>query len=136
MLQPTLYIPHGGGPCFFMDDPRGTWTAMAEFLRSIPARLPAKPSAILIASGHWETAGFALTSSAATPLIYDYGGFPPHTYQLRYDAPGAPDLAAATAAALKTAGLTAALDPKRGLDHGVFIPLRTNSFRKLLILWA
>ena len=40
LRQPTFFIPHGGGPCFFMDDPNGTWTGMAAFLRSLPARLP------------------------------------------------------------------------------------------------
>jgi aromatic ring-opening dioxygenase catalytic subunit (LigB family) len=122
--QPTLFIPHGGGPCFFMPDRAGTWTGMAAYLRSLPASLPARPTAILVVSGHWETRGFAFTGSATPPLIYDYGGFPPHTYELRYDAPGAPDLAACAAALLQAAGLTAAVDPQRGLDHGVFVPLK------------
>jgi aromatic ring-opening dioxygenase catalytic subunit (LigB family) len=122
--QPTLYIPHGGGPCFFMDDPMGVWTGMAAFLRSIPALLPARPAAILVVSGHWETQGFALTSAAQPPLLFDYYNFPPHTYQLRYDAPGAPELAAEAAALLGAAGQPAALDASRGLDHGVFVPLK------------
>ncbi|MGE5721162.1 MAG: dioxygenase, partial [Sphingomonadales bacterium] len=91
--QPTLYIPHGGGPCFFMDDPVGTWTEMADFLRGLPSTLPARPEAILLVSGHWETPGFAFTASERPPLVYDYYNFPPHTYQLRYDAPGSPALA-------------------------------------------
>ncbi len=122
--EPALFLPHGGGPCFFMDDPAGTWTGMAAFLRSIPASLPAKPKAILVVSGHWETPGFAFTASPQPKLIYDYSGFPPHTYQLRYDAPGAPDLAARAAALLQGAGLAAGTDPERGLDHGVFVPLK------------
>jgi aromatic ring-opening dioxygenase catalytic subunit (LigB family) len=122
--QPALYIPHGGGPCFFMDDPHGTWTAMAGFLRDIPSTLPGKPKAILLISGHWETRGFTLTSSERPPLIYDYYGFPPHTYEIRYDAPGDPALAARGAGLLREAGMTAALDPVRGYDHGVFVPLK------------
>lgn len=122
--QPSLFIPHGGGPCFFMDDPAGTWTGMAAFLRAIPAGLPERPKAILVVSGHWETNGFAFTGSARPPLIYDYGGFPAHTYELRYDAPGDPALAERAAGLLRHAGMVAAVDPARGLDHGVFVPLK------------
>lgn len=122
--QPTFYLPHGGGPCFFMDDPRGTWTGMEAFLQSMPARLPERPKAILIISGHWETEGFALTGSPRPPLLFDYYGFPPHTYQLTYDAPGDPALAAKAAALLTAAGLPARIDMERGLDHGVFVPMK------------
>lgn len=123
-MFPSLYVPHGGGPCFFMDDPQGIWTGMAAFLRSLPSSLPEQPRGILIVSGHWETPGFALTSSPRPPLVFDYYGFPAHTYQLRYDAPGAPGLAARAAALLEGKGFRAALEPARGLDHGVFVPLK------------
>jgi aromatic ring-opening dioxygenase catalytic subunit (LigB family) len=123
-MLPSFYVPHGGGPCFFMEDPQGIWTAMAEFLRELPATLPEQPRAILIVSGHWETRGFALTAGEKPPLVFDYYGFPPHTYQLRYDAPGAPELAARVAELLRAAGFEAALDATRGFDHGVFVPLK------------
>ncbi|MCT2401645.1 DODA-type extradiol aromatic ring-opening family dioxygenase [Novosphingobium mangrovi (ex Huang et al. 2023)] len=122
--QPSLFIPHGGGPCFFMDDPNGAWTSMEHFLRSLPTLLPEVPKAILVVSAHWETKGFAFTGAPQPALIYDYYGFPPHTYELRFDAPGAPELAAKAAALLEAAGLESALDPRRGYDHGVFIPLK------------
>lgn len=123
-MQPAFYIPHGGGPCFFMDDPQGVWTGMASFLRNLPGTLPETPSAILIVSGHWETAGFALTAGEHPSLVFDYYGFPPHTYQLRYDAPGNPSLAASIAERLRAAGFAAGLDSDRGYDHGVFVPLK------------
>lgn len=122
--QPTFYLPHGGGPCFFMDDPAGTWTGMRMFLETIPARLPRRPDAILVVSGHWETDGLALTGAAQPPLLFDYYNFPAHTYQLRYDAPGDPALATRAAALLAGAGLNARIDPARGFDHGVFIPMK------------
>lgn len=123
-MQPAFYIPHGGGPCFFMDDPQGIWTGMAGFLRGIPDSLPQTPSAILIVSGHWETKGFALTGGGQPSLVFDYYGFPPHTYQLRYDAPGSPALAEDIAERLRVAGFAASTDATRGYDHGVFVPLK------------
>lgn len=124
LLQPTYFIPHGGGPCFFMDDPSGTWTGMENFLRALPEDFPERPKAIIVVSGHWETKGFAFTGSQHPGLIYDYSGFPSHTYQLRYDVPGNPALAAQAAGLLQNAGLIANVDDARGLDHGVFIPMK------------
>lgn len=124
MRQPSFYIPHGGGPCFFMDDPSGTWTGMEAFLRGLPGRLPERPSAVLVVSGHWETEGFAFTAHPQPPLIFDYYGFPPHTYELSWPAPGDPALAERAAGLLRTAGYRAATDPDRGIDHGVFVPLK------------
>ncbi|MCE7797684.1 dioxygenase [Sphingobium sufflavum] len=121
--QPAFYLPHGGGPCFFMPDPRGTWTGMEAFLRGIAASLPQRPRAILIASGHWETDGFAFTGHSAPDLIFDYYGFPPSTYELTYPAPGDPALAAQARDLLLAAGLEARVDDARGLDHGVFVPM-------------
>jgi aromatic ring-opening dioxygenase catalytic subunit (LigB family) len=107
-----------------MDDPQGTWTGMAAFLQSLPASLPERSKALLVVSGHWETDGFAFTGAEAPSLIYDYCGFPEHTYALKYDAPGAPLLAARAAALLAGQGMKAGIYPARGLDHGVFIPLK------------
>jgi aromatic ring-opening dioxygenase catalytic subunit (LigB family) len=107
-----------------MDDPRGVWTGMETFLRSLPERLPETPKAILVVSGHWETDGFAFTGADKPSLVYDYYGFPAHTYELRFDVPGAPSLAQQAASLLQTAGLKARVDPERGLDHGVFVPLK------------
>ena len=124
LAMPSLFIPHGGGPCFFMDDPAGTWTGMECFLRGIGGSLPARPKAILIVSGHWETEGFAFTGAVQPSLIYDYSGFPPHTYNLDYAPSGAPELAARATDLLRSAGLVAVVDPDRGIDHGVFIPMK------------
>jgi len=123
--MPTFFIPHGGGPCFFMDwNPPDTWTRMGAFLQHLAGTLPSRPKAILLVSGHWDAAQFTVGSGAQPPLIYDYTGFPPHTYQLRYDAPGQPALAERVRSLLGEAGLANAEDPHRGFDHGVFIPLK------------
>ena len=122
--QPSLFIPHGGGPCFFMPDPANHWGGMASFLRSLPIRLGEVPAAILVVSAHWETDGFRLTAGEKPSLVYDYDGFPPETYALRYDAPGAPIVAAQAAALLREHGIAVELDTDRGFDHGVFVPLK------------
>ena len=91
-MEPVDFIPHGGGPCFFMDwtmGPADTWDRMAAWLRGFGAE--PRPKAIVVVSGHWEERGFAVTGAARPPLIYDYFGFPPHTYKLQYAAPGAPE---------------------------------------------
>ena len=125
--QPVLFLPHGGGPCFFMDwtwGPANTWLATQRFLEGIAATLPAPPRAILVVSGHWEERAFTASTAEHPELIFDYSGFPPHTYQLTWPAPGDPDLAQRAAQFLKKAGLPSALDAHRGFDHGVFVPLK------------
>ncbi len=122
--QPTYFIPHGAGPCFFMDwQPSDTWQPLAAFLRGIAAELPQPPRAILLVSAHWLAADFRVGSGAQPPLIFDYHGFPPHTYQLQYPAQGDPALAAQVLDCLHAAGLEASADAQRGYDHGAFIPL-------------
>ncbi len=123
--MPTFFIPHGGGPCFFMDwNPPDTWRGMAAFLGGLLDTLPARPRAILLVSGHWLAPRFSVTANAHPSLIYDYYGFPPHTYELTYPAPGDPDLAQKVAGLIEEAGLDAGMDAARGFDHGVFIPLK------------
>jgi aromatic ring-opening dioxygenase catalytic subunit (LigB family) len=127
MTLPTLFIPHGGGPCFFMDPNGGPadpmWQPMQAYLAGLIASLPERPRAILMVSGHWETAGVTVHVGDGKPLLFDYRGFPPHTYQLRWDAPGAPDVARRAAALLAAAGHEVGEEANRGWDHGVFIPM-------------
>ena len=125
--QPVIFLPHGGGPCFFMDwtwGPADSWKATQHFLESITASLPTQPRALLVISGHWEEPAFTTGSAAAPKLIYDYSGFPSQTYQLTWPAPGDPALAARVTEMLRRAGLPAAKNPDRGYDHGVFVPLK------------
>jgi aromatic ring-opening dioxygenase catalytic subunit (LigB family) len=127
MRLPTYFIPHGAGPCFFMEWTRGpadTWDKTAAWLKGLVAGLSERPKAILVVSGHWEAPAFTVGASEAPPLIFDYFGFPEPTYRLTFDAPGAPGLAARVQGLLSAAGLPAAADPERGWDHGVFVPLK------------
>jgi aromatic ring-opening dioxygenase catalytic subunit (LigB family) len=105
-------------------NPPDTWTSMAAFLSGLAAGLPARPRALLVISAHWAEEVFAVGSHAQPPLIYDYYGFPEHTYRLSYPAPGGPALARQVRDLLQDAGLAAREEPARGLDHGVFVPLK------------
>ncbi|WP_428310337.1 DODA-type extradiol aromatic ring-opening family dioxygenase [Hydrocarboniphaga sp.] len=122
---PAYFISHGGGPCFFMDwNPPDTWKGLGDWLSGIGADVGVKPKAVIVVSAHWEAPSFTVTAAAQPPLIYDYHGFPPHTYQLQYAAPGAPELAQRVSSLLGAAGLAAQQDATRGWDHGVFIPFK------------
>ena len=123
--QPVFYIPHGAGPCFFMDwDPPGTWDRMAGWLRGLPSQLPARPTAILLVTAHWLAAQPSFSSAPRPGMLYDYYGFPPHTYEITYPAPGAPELARQAAGLLRDAGFAPVLDAERGFDHGTCVPLK------------
>jgi aromatic ring-opening dioxygenase catalytic subunit (LigB family) len=120
-VLPTYFLSHGGGPWPFMMDQVGErYAALDASLRDIPRQVGVKPKAVLVITAHWEGRDFLLSSSARPPMIYDYGGFPAHTYEVQYSAPGSPELAAQVKALLDAGGHPAHLDPQRGFDHGTF----------------
>ncbi|MFC4679014.1 DODA-type extradiol aromatic ring-opening family dioxygenase [Desulfovibrio legallii] len=121
--MPAYYVPHGGGPCFFMDwNPPDTWKKLGAWLRAIPAALPRRPKAQVVISAHWEAPRFTLLTTPDPDLLYDYYDFPPHTYDLHWPAPAAPELFERVRGLLRGAGLALDEDDRRGFDHGVFIP--------------
>jgi aromatic ring-opening dioxygenase catalytic subunit (LigB family) len=122
---PTLFIPHGGGPCFFMEwNPPDTWKRMGDWLRSVADSIGIKPDAVVVISGHWEAREFTVNTGSQPPLLFDYYGFPPHTYELTYPAPGSPELAERIRGLLADAGIASGTDSQRGFDHGVFVPFK------------
>ena len=119
-MSPVLYLPHGGGPLPLLGEPGHA--SMVEFLKKIPVQL-GSPAAILVISAHWEESTPVITSGLRPELIFDYYGFPPETYQYAYPAPGLPELAENLHSILSRTGMNSKLDPQRGFDHGLFIPL-------------
>jgi len=114
---PTLFLSHGSPMHAVEAGGAGpAWEALA-------ASLP-RPRAILIASAHWETTLPMLTGGERLETIHDFSGFPPELYRLRYDVPGAPELATRAAQCLKDAGYTPAINACRGIDHGAWVPLK------------
>jgi aromatic ring-opening dioxygenase catalytic subunit (LigB family) len=120
---PTLFVSHGGGPWPFVDGMREMFAKTAAQFKALPDRLPTRPQAVLVITGHWEAPQFSVSTAPLPPMDYDYSGFPAHTYQLQYPAPGSPALAARVAGLLDAGGVACQGDPQRGLDHGTFVPL-------------
>ncbi|WMC11468.1 class III extradiol ring-cleavage dioxygenase [Oceanimonas pelagia] len=116
-----LFISHGGGPLPLLGDPEHR--DMVNTLKVFAGKL-ARPAAMLVISAHWEARVPTVTSGACPELIYDYYGFPPEAYSVRYPCPGEPRLAQQVVQALEKAGIPAGTDQRRGLDHGVFVPLQ------------
>jgi 4,5-DOPA dioxygenase extradiol len=83
----------------------------------IGSRLP-RPRAILCISAHWETDGACLTAMAEPRTIHDFQAFPAELYEVRYPAPGSPELAEACRRLVTTAEV--GLDREWGLDHGTW----------------
>ncbi len=116
-LLPSLYISHGS-PMTALNPGR-----VGQRLAELGAALP-RPRAIVIASAHWLSREPAVGAHPQPPTVHDFGGFPQALFELQYPAPGDPALAADVAARLEAAGLVASVDPRRGLDHGAWVPLR------------
>jgi len=121
---PSYFLSHGGGPWpYLTGEFREHYRLLEASLQAIARELGGKPRAVLMVSGHWEADEFTVMASPRPPMVYDYYGFPEHTYHVRYDAPGSPELAGRVKNLLETAGLGARLDAERGFDHGCFTPM-------------
>ncbi|MCT7953046.1 dioxygenase [Ancylothrix sp. C2] len=120
---PTYFISHGGGPWPWLKHERSGYKHLEASLQELPKEIGITPKAILVISGHWEEKEFTVMSSTAPPMIYDYSGFPEHTYHIKYPAPGSPQLAHRVQELLTQAGFSVQSDDNRGFDHGVFTPL-------------
>lgn len=124
--MPTVYLPHGGGPWPFVDlgFDRAELDHLATWLRALPTLPATPPRAVLVISAHWEESAPTVMTSARPPMLYDYYGFPPASYEITWPAPGDPALAARVRELLNAAGFSTAEDAHRGFDHGTFVPLK------------
>ena len=121
---PTYFISHGGGPWPWMKEQLGgAYDQLEAALARMPADLGRTPRAVLMLSAHWEAPQFTVQTHPRPPMLYDYGGFPDFTYQIKYPAPGAPDVAARVRELLAAAGIASQEDAARGFDHGMFAPM-------------
>lgn len=116
-----VYFSHGGGPLPILGDP--SHRAMIDFMTRLPAQLH-RPDFILVISAHWEESAATLLGAQNPEMFYDYYGFPEEAYAINYPAPGSPAYAQKIAGILEENKIPARIDPQRGFDHGLFIPLK------------
>jgi len=111
--MPSLFISHGAPSIAIeQDDFTRTVTAFGKSLRGARA--------IAVVSAHWQARGVRVNAVARPETIYDFGGFSPELYKIRFEAPGDPALAREISALLGNAPL----EETRGWDHGLWVPLR------------
>ena len=120
---PVYFISHGGGPWPWMPDMAALYAQLADALADMPRQIGRTPRAILMVSAHWEAPVFTVQATPQPGMIYDYGGFPEHTYHVQYRASGSPALAQRVVALLAQAGMASHTDTERGYDHGMFSPM-------------
>ncbi len=124
MRLPTYFISHGGSPWpWLAGGMREAHSKLEASLKELPREFGARPRAILVVSGHWEEWEFTVMPGEQPSMLYDYSGFPEHTYRSEYPAPGSPALARRVLELLNASGFDPRAHPSRGFDHGVFAPL-------------
>lgn len=117
-LHPALFVSHGSPSVALQDD---------DYVRALrrAGESLLRPRAIVVLSAHFQKAAPVRVTAAERPgTIHDFIGFPAELHALTYPAPGSPSLAENIVTRLAEAGLPAVADPRRGLDHGAWIPLR------------
>jgi 4,5-DOPA dioxygenase extradiol len=113
--MPVIFAAHGAP--VLLDD-----VSWIQELKAWADAMP-RPKGVLMVSAHWEARPTTLGATSPVPLVYDFYGFPERYYQTKYPAPGAPALAARVRELLQAKQLASTDDPKRGLDHGAYVPL-------------
>lgn len=117
--MPSLFVSHGAPTLILERD-----NPAHRFLKTLADAVPERPTAIVVPSAHWTTGAPRVGASPQPPVIHDFYGFPQALYEMDYPAPGAPDVAGRVRDLLTGAGLAVEADAERGLDHGVWVPLR------------
>jgi 4,5-DOPA dioxygenase extradiol len=117
MTFPAIFLSHGA-PTLALANTFFThaWSELAVVI--------GRPEAIVLVSAHWDTPFPAVSSARRLETIHDFAGFPDELYRVRYEPPGAPELANHVEELLAAIGQRPAIDPDRGIDHGGWVPLR------------
>jgi 4,5-DOPA dioxygenase extradiol len=116
MTWPALFVSHGAPTLVIEDVPA------RHFLAGLGPAL-GRPKGVVVLSAHWTTRELAVGGAVTPEMIYDFSGFPAELSRIRYPAPGSLELTDHVATLLSTAGLAPSIAPRRGFDHGVWVPL-------------
>ncbi|XP_071132563.1 uncharacterized protein [Mytilus edulis] len=131
--QPVIFFTHGAGPCFYLDASKEKWckgidkhSNCAKSFKDLTknANFKEPPRAILVLSAHWDENICTVQTNNKPELYYDYSGFPPEAYKLTWNVPGDVTMAKNVKVLLESKGIQCMENNKRGLDHGVFVPLK------------
>src|SRR3954469_8193974 len=118
---PSIFVSHGS-PMIALEPGEA-----GAFMQRLGPRIDAtfgRPKAIVSVSAHTAARMPVLLAAKRHEAIYDFGGFDPELSTLRYDAPGAPELAPRVAGLLGAAGIAVQTVGEGGLDHGAWTALR------------
>jgi 4,5-DOPA dioxygenase extradiol len=118
---PSIFVSHGS-PMIAIEP--GEAGAFMERLGPAIDATFGRPTAIVSVSAHTAARTPVVLAAPRHSAIYDFGGFDPKLYTLRYDAPGDPALAARVLGLLQAKGIAARSVPEGGLDHGAWTALR------------
>jgi 4,5-DOPA dioxygenase extradiol len=113
--MPVLFLGHGS-PMNAIEE-----NEFVNGFRDIASKIP-KPKVVLCVSAHWETKGTFVTAMEKPKTIHDFFGFPKELYEIRYPAPGNPDLAKEIVDIITKTNV--GYDHQWGLDHGCWVVLR------------
>ena len=116
MRLPSVFISHGA-PNLVLHNSQAR-----DFLGGFGTKI-GTPRAIVIASAHFAASRPTVVGDEHPGMIYDFSGFEPELNQMVYPAPGDALVAAKVAGLMQAAGLAPAVAPKRGYDHGTWVPL-------------
>jgi 4,5-DOPA dioxygenase extradiol len=114
--MPVVFVSHGAPDALLKE--AETVASWREIARQLP-----EPTGILVVSAHWEARQPSASLASEPETIYDFSGFSPELYRMKYPVSGAPALAERAASLLSANGLKAELNANRGLDHGAWVPL-------------
>jgi 4,5-DOPA dioxygenase extradiol len=115
-MIPSFFIGHGA-PSLALEN-----NAYTDYLKNLASQLP-KPKAIVLFSAHWESSVQQVSGAASYETIYDFGGFQPELYEMKYPASGNADIAKEIQALFEKENIPAEMDTTRGLDHGAWVVL-------------
>ena len=109
--MPAIFFGHGNPLNALTSNAWTTsWAAIGQQIT--------RPRAILSISAHWYLPATLVTAMPAPPTIHDFGGFPRELYNVKYPAPGQPELARRLQELLLP--VSVGLDERWGLDHGTW----------------
>ncbi|MEO6895118.1 MAG: class III extradiol ring-cleavage dioxygenase [Caldimonas sp.] len=118
---PSIFVSHGS-PMLALEPGEA-----GAFMKRLGPALSAtfgRPKAIVSVSAHTTARRPVVLAAPGHAAVYDFGGFDPELFTLRYDAPGDPALAARVVALVRSAGIAAESVDQGGLDHGAWTALR------------